>query len=110
MDNQNLELPSLNIAQDTRETVNKSEDASYSHVSQTASDPPNDPPPPRNSLLAKISPFWRDRFIEAGLILSLALYYITGNANLGTGGFFHPNPLFSLPFLLIFPVLCWFRL
>src|SRR5215472_14426013 len=110
MDNQNLELSPLKIAQDTRETVNKSDDASYSHVPQTASDPPNDPPPPRNYLLAKISPFWRDRFIEAGLILSLALYYITGNANLGTGGFFHLNPLFSLPFLVIFAVICWYRL
>src|SRR6266699_608830 len=64
----------------------------------------------RYSLLTEVSQFWRDRFIEAGLILSLALYYITGNANLGTGGFFHLNPLFSLPFLVIFAVLCWYRL
>ena len=128
MDNQNLELSPPEIVQDTQETVNESDEASYSRealsltidgasdMPQTekginkASDAPNDPPPPRNSLLTKFSPFWRDRFIEAGLILSIALYYITGNANLGTGGFFHLNPLFSLPFLVIFAVLCWYRL
>ncbi len=124
MDNQNLELSPSRIAQATRETVNESEEASYSHKASSltiggtpampqtdkASDAPNDPPPPRNSLLTEVSQFWRDRFIEAGLILSLALYYITGNANLGTGGFFHLNPLFSLPFLVIFAVLCWYRL
>jgi len=128
MDSQNFELPPAKIAQDAQETVNANDEASYSRkassvglddassTSQTeegvdkASDAPNDPPPTRNSLLAKVSPFWRDRFIEVGLILSIALYYITGNANLGTGGFFHLNPLFSLPFLLIFAVLCWYRL
>lgn len=127
MDSQNLELSSSEVAQPKQGTVNDSHRASYSRktpvglddassTSQTeegvdrASDAPNDPPPSRNSLLAKVSPFWRDRFIEAGLILSIALYYITGNANLGTGGFFHLNPLFSLPFLLIFAVLCWYRL
>src|SRR5207247_9547284 len=111
-------------AQDSKETVNESDEASYSHKASAltiggasdmlqtdkASNAPNDPPPPRNSLLTKFSPFWRDRFIEAGLILSIALYYITGNANLGTGGFFHLNPLFSLPFLVIFAILCWYRL
>ena len=128
MDNQNLELSSPEIAQDTQETVNESDEASSSHNASSltidgasdmlqtekginkASGAPNDPPPPRNGLLTKFSPFWRDRFIEAGLILSIALYYITGNANLGTGGFFHLNPLFSLPFLVIFAMLCWYRL
>jgi putative inorganic carbon (hco3(-)) transporter len=124
MDNQNLELSPPEIAQDSQETVNESDEASYSHKASAltiggasdmlqtdkASNAPNDPPPPRNSLLTKFSPFWRDRFIEAGLILSIGLYYITGNANLGTGGFFHLNPLFSLPFLFIFAMLCWYRL
>jgi len=127
MDSQNFELSPPEIAQITQETVNESDEASYSRKASSltvddapgipraeegvdkASDVPNDPPPPRNSLVAKVSPFWRDRFIEAGLLLSMALYYITGNANLGTGGFFHLNPLFSLPFLLIFAVLCWYR-
>ncbi len=128
MDSQNLELSSSEVAQHKQGAVNDSHKASYSHktpsvglndasgTSQTeegvdkASNAPDDPPPSRNSLLAKVSPFWRDRFIEVGLILAIALYYITGNANLGTGGFFHLNPLFSLPFLLIFAVLCWYRL
>jgi putative inorganic carbon (HCO3(-)) transporter len=77
---------------------------------EKASDSPNSQPPHRSSLLKRIAPFWHDRMIEAGLILSLALYYITGNANLGTASFFHLNPLFSLPFLLVFAVLCWYRL
>ena len=57
-----------------------------------------------------ISSFWHDRFIEAGLILSMALYYVIGNGNLGSGYLFHVNPLFSIPFLLLFAALCWYRL
>ena len=122
MDNQNLDLSPPEIVHDTQGTVNESDEASSLTIDgaaalprtekgiNKASDAPNDPPPPRNSLLTKFSPFWRDRFIEAGLILSIALYYITGNASLGTSGFFHLNPLFSLPFLVIFAVLCWYRL
>ncbi len=68
-------------------------------------------PPAANTRLSKIfAPFWRDRIIEAGLILSMALYFVVGNANLGTGRLFHVNPLVSLPFLLVFAVLCWYRL
>src|SRR5207248_951367 len=47
---------------------------------------------------------------EAGLMLSMALYYVIGNANLGNTFLFHLNPLFSLPFLLVFAALCWNRL
>src|SRR6266704_631261 len=126
MDSQNFELSPPEI-ENARETDSANNKASYSRKTPSvglddasstpqteksvdkASAASNDPPP-RNSLLAKVSPFWRDRFIEAGLILSIALYYITGNANLGTGGFFHLNPLFSLPFLLLFAALCWYRL
>ncbi|MFL5654824.1 MAG: O-antigen ligase family protein [Ktedonobacteraceae bacterium] len=57
-----------------------------------------------------ISLFWHDRLVEAGLILSMALYYIIGNANLGSGYLFQLNPLFSAPFLLLFALLCWYRL
>jgi len=128
MNSQNFELSPPEIAQNTHGTVNQGDEASYSRKasSLTVEDAsgipqteknidkvpgnPSDPPPPRISLLAKASPFWRDRFIEAGLLVSMALYYIIGNANLGTGGFFHLNPLISLPFLLIFAVLCWYRL
>jgi putative inorganic carbon (HCO3(-)) transporter len=76
----------------------------------TASQTPHNPPPDRVGLLTSLSPFWHDRLIEAGLILSMALYYFTGNQHLGTSHFFHLNPLYSLPFLLIFAVLCWYRL
>jgi len=48
--------------------------------------------------------------VEAGIILSMACYYIVGNANLGTSRLFTLNPLFSLPFLVIFALLAWFRL
>jgi len=72
---------------------------------------PGDRPPTSTSrLLAGLTPFWHDRVIEVALVLSMALYYVTGNANLGTGRLFHLNPLISLPFLLIFAVFCWYRL
>lgn len=57
------------------------------------------------------SSFWHDRSIELGMVLSMGLYYVIGNANLAHTGFFlHLNPLFALPFLLIFVILCWYRL
>jgi O-antigen ligase len=71
----------------------------------------SDSPPTANFRLLKVlTPFWHDRVIEAALILSLALYYIVGNANLGTGRLFQLSPLISLPFLLIFALLSWYRL
>ncbi len=71
----------------------------------------SDSPPPTTSRLVKgLAPFWHDRIIEAALVLSMALYYVVGNANLGTGRLFQLNPLISLPFLLIFALLCWYRL
>ncbi len=70
-----------------------------------------DSPPTVNARLLKgLTPFWHDRIIEAALVLSMALYYVVGNVNLGTGRLFHLNPLISLPFLLIFALLCWYRL
>jgi putative inorganic carbon (HCO3(-)) transporter len=54
--------------------------------------------------------FWRERCIEGGLIISLVLYYFCCNKNLQFGIFTDQNPLYSLPFLLIFAVLCWYRL
>jgi putative inorganic carbon (hco3(-)) transporter len=68
------------------------------------------PPPTTSRLLKGLTPFWHDRMIEAALVLSMALYYVIGNTNLGTGRLFQLNPLISLPFLLIFAVLCWYRL
>ena len=68
------------------------------------------PPASTSRLLTDLAPFWHDRVIEVSLVLSMTLYYIIGNTNLGTERIFHLNPLISLPFLLIFAVLCWYRL
>ncbi len=125
MNSQDLTLSSPENARDEQGIADEMTTSSHSHNApptalddpsrippgvDEASDTPYSQPPHRSSLLKRISPFWHDRLTEAGLILSLALYYITGNANLGTGSFFHLNPLLSLPFLLIFAVLCWYRL
>ncbi len=68
-------------------------------------------PPVDNGASGKvISTFWRNRLFEASLIVSMALYYLVGNQNLGTNPIFHVNPLFALPFLLLFAVLCWYHL
>ncbi len=71
-----------------------------------SAEPPIDKGQRRKALPA----FWHDRSVEAGMIVSMGLYYIIGNPNLGTGQLSHVNPLFSLPFLLVFIVLCWYRL
>src|SRR5437763_5601715 len=68
------------------------------------------PPTSTSRLLTGLTPFWHDRVIEVALVLSMALYYVIGNTNLGSGQLFHLNPLISLPFLLIFAALCWYRL
>ena len=49
------------------------------------------------------------RVIEGGLILSMALYYCVGNANIPISSVQHVPPLYSLPFLVVFAVLCWYR-
>ena len=77
---------------------------------ETAIEPPGNPPEDRVWFFKNLSPFWHDRFIECALIVSLALYYVTGNVNLGKGALFHLSPLLALPFLLIFAILCWYRL
>jgi len=68
------------------------------------------PPADRESGTVGLAPFWRDRLFEGALILSMGLYYAVGNPNLYFGIFPNANPLYSLPFLLIFAVLCWYRL
>ncbi len=57
-----------------------------------------------------LSPFWQNRLVEAGMILSLGCYYVVGNSNLGGSRIFTLNPLLSLPFLLAFALLAWYRL
>lgn len=56
--------------------------------------------------------FWRDRLFEVGLVLAMALYYIIGNQDLKypIGNFAQWNPLLAIPFLIVFVILCWFRL
>src|ERR1051326_6333812 len=56
------------------------------------------------------SPFWRDRLLEAGLILSMSLYYIIANPNIRISPLADLNPLVSVPLLLVFAALCWYRL
>ena len=69
------------------------------------------PPPFPLRWLGNLSPFWHDRLIEAGLILSMGLYYLVGNPNFGEGDVLHLPPyLYSLPFLVIFAILTWYRL
>ncbi|HEY0753322.1 MAG TPA: O-antigen ligase family protein [Ktedonobacteraceae bacterium] len=73
----------------------------------------NDAPPPLTlKLLRGLPLFWHDRLVEAGLILSMGLYYLIGNSNFGTGSdFLHlPAYLYSFPFLAIFALLSWYRL
>ena len=64
--------------------------------------------------LPTLTPFWRDRFFEGALILSMFLYYIVGNPKQPILYFSHIGPLLNqliaLPFLLIFAALCWYRL
>ncbi len=59
---------------------------------------PTIPPDGKRRFTVRLSPFWQDRLIEGGLILSMFLYYSIH------------NPLLSLPFLLFFAVLSWYRL
>lgn len=67
-------------------------------------------PPGRLKLLRGLSPFWHDRLIEAGLILSMGLYYVVGNTNFGAASVFSIPPyVYSLPFLAIFAFFCWYR-
>src|SRR5712691_5605594 len=69
------------------------------------SHPSDRPPTSISRLLTGLTPFWYDRVIEVALVLSMALYYVTGNTNLGSERLFQLNPFISLPFLLIFGVL-----
>ncbi len=98
----NRQSPSLSDAQLDKQEVIDSVDSRI--------DVSTNPPVDKGKHFKGISLFWHDRLIEAGLILSMALYYVIGNANLGSGYLFHLNPLFSAPFLLLFAVLCWYRL
>src|SRR5579872_1543315 len=70
----------------------------------------NHPPVDHKRIWQRLSPFWQNRLVEAGMILSLGCYYVVGNHNLGGSRIFTLNPLLSLPFLLVFALLAWYRL
>lgn len=78
--------------------------------------PSTEPPADyRHRVRTWFSPFWQNRLVEGGLILSLALYYVLGNENIHIGRFTFAHslvahPLYTLPLLVIFALLCWYRL
>ena len=106
------QMDSQNITEQLPET------ATQNQVTEEGADGSNEegfqspvlPPESTTRFVGGLTPFWHDRLIEVALVVSLALYYIVGNTNLGAGRLFHLNPLFSLPFLVFFAVLCWYRL
>jgi putative inorganic carbon (hco3(-)) transporter len=71
-------------------------------------------PTGNGKMFGTLTPFWRDRLFEVGLILSMFLYYVVGNPDLHILYFSHfsllLNQLLSTPFLLVFALLCWYRL
>lgn len=93
----------------SQEVASKSADEQEENA-QDESSPTGHPPQKKLMVAWRPSPFWHDRLIEAGMLLSLASYYVVGNDNLGANRVFHINPLYSLPFLLIFALLSWYRL
>ena len=112
---QNSEMPMMNgqnFTQQLPENTAKDEviTEKANNTQEDESHLSNRPPTSTSRLLTDLTPFWHDRVIEVALVLSMTLYYAIGNSNLGAGRFFHLNPLISLPFLLIFAVLCWYRL
>ena len=101
MSSQDLMPPLSDLIDNEQRTVGSVDSEEYA---------PDNPPPHQNKIFRGLAPFWHDRLIELGLIMSMALYYVIGNGHLGTGRLFQLNPLLSLPFLLVFIVLCWYRL
>src|ERR1019366_4940532 len=95
-------LPSSGIASDDKPETDRAP-ASAAHT-----------PTGNGRILPKLTPFWQDRCFEIGLILSMFLYYIVGNPGQRILYFASISPflnqLIALPFLLIFMVLCWYRL
>ena len=68
------------------------------------------PPADQKRGWRRLSPFWQNRLVEIGMILATGCYYVVGNSNLGASRIFTLNPLLSLPFLLAFALLAWYRL
>ena len=106
MSRQNIFSPFFGTSSHVKSTSDKVDTMPYPAVSSTED----------NQRKLPMPSFWHDRFVEAGMILSMGLYYIVGNPNINihlgpiSGIISHLNPLFSLPFLFIFALLCWYRL
>lgn len=115
MNSQNTPLPSQDTDPtplDTSNTVYTPNASDTRHESAYGKEPPLPPPTDTLEPGTGLSPFWRNRLLEGGLILSMALYYVVGNQNLNIhiSILSTLNPLYSLPFLLIFAAFCWYRL
>lgn len=109
MDNRDHNQSSTNIASISPE--NDTQEGGV-QVPQTPIDMARDTlPPAAHVWLRGLTPFWHDRVIEAGLVLSMGLYYLVGNVNFGASSILHIPPYaYSFPFLAIFACLCWYRL
>src|SRR6266536_4000352 len=103
MNSQNSSLPLPDVNSDSSETETDTPSSSSAHTPSGSG---------RNFIT--LTPFWRERSFEVGLVLSMLLYYVVGNPNLHILYFSHLslllNQLISVPFLLIFGLLCWYRL
>ncbi len=107
MNTQHGSLPFSGIASDKPDTdiSNVTPPSSSAHT-----------PTGNGRFLPTLTPFWRDRFFEGALILSMFLYYTVGNPKQPIPLLYFSaispllNQLIALPFLLIFAVLCWYCL
>src|SRR5258708_5182506 len=102
---QNTPQPILEVDDEQKPLISGSPSSESAHAVEL-------PPLSRWRLFPGLASFWHDRLIEVCLVLSLALYYVIGTANLGTGGsLFHiPYFLYALPFLAFFAFFSWYRL
>ncbi len=87
-------------------------DTQHKNALEAPTEPPTDY---RHRVGVQFFPFWQNRLVEGGLILSIALYYVLGNANIHIGRFafahaLTAHPLYTLPLLFLFAALCWYRL
>src|SRR5579863_8389064 len=105
MNSQNISISHTDKSLNTQDTVDVEE-----REKEQAHHPTEPPVDNGKRFLNGISPFWHDRLLETGLIVSMLLYYLIGNGHFGTGFLFRLNPLIAVPFLIVFIVLCWYRL
>jgi putative inorganic carbon (HCO3(-)) transporter len=101
-------------SRDLISTSDSSQDQDPQHAlasdMQVVADHVDYPPVEQKRDWQRLSPFWQNRLVEVGMILSLGCYYVVGNSNLGGSRIFTLDPLLSLPFLMVFALLAWYRL